>query len=274
MNKNSRLPLCFKNINDQKRKGLIGFITAGDPDFETSKELALALTDGLCDVLELGMPFSDPMADGTSIQLASSRAIQNGHSMKDTLRLAQEIRKERPLTPLVLMGYANPIRAYGKTTFLKDINTIGVDALIVVDLPPEEDQELCVLTQNTPLHWIRLVTPSTSEERLSQTILPRASGFIYCVSTAGITGTQKPNPQIVQTQTQLIRKHSQLPIAVGFGIRSPHDAKTIANTSDAVVVGSAIVDNIAQHLPLHNCQQRRNLIASSVERMRSIKDVL
>ena len=240
---NERIAHKFEFLAGKKRKALVSFVTAGDPNFDSAKDLALFLASQ-SDILEIGMPFSDPMADGNTLQKSYTRALKNGHKMQETLELARLVRTAYPDLPIILMGYINPILAFGENEFLQKAKGAGVDGLIVVDLPPEEDSTLCDAARNSGLHWIRLITPTTSEERLRRLILPKASGFLYCVSTAGITGTQKPNAASVQQQIETIRKHSSMPVVVGFGIRDYESAKPIAAISDGIVVGSAIAELI------------------------------
>ena len=271
----SRIENKFSQLKQNNRKGLVCFLSAGDPNFETSLSLINEIAKELCDILEIGMPFSDPMADGNTIQLASIRAIKAKQTMNKTLKIVENVRNNNPNLPILLMGYINPIMAFGVEKFLSQARKVGVDGLIIVDLPPEEDDTLCIKAIEHGLEWIRLVTPTTSEKRLTEKILPKSSGFIYCVSTSGITGTQQPNTDIVTKQINMIKKHSKLPIAVGFGINNPTLAKTLAKDSDAIVVGSAIVkiiqDSIDQN---YNCINQNFLISKTLKMLKSIKNVL
>jgi tryptophan synthase alpha chain len=234
----------FAALKAEGRAGFVTFLTAGDPDYETS----LAIIDGLpaagADLIELGMPFTDPMADGPAIQASSLRALKAGASLKRTLELVSAFRDGNDATPIVLMGYYNPIYVYGVERFITDAIEAGVDGLIVVDLPPEEDEELCLPALEAGLHFIRLATPTTDEVRLPK-VLTNASGFIYFVSIAVITGTKSVDSEAVAAAVSRLRQSTELPIAVGFGIKTPEQAAAIARVADAAVVGSALVDRIA-----------------------------
>jgi tryptophan synthase alpha chain len=247
MSKETRIDRRFAKLKSEGRKGLVAFITAGDPDLETSKKILLGLPKAGADVIELGMPFSDPMADGPAIQASSLRALKGGHTMKETLALVAELRKVDKDTPIVLMGYYNPIYVYPNEKFLTDAVAAGVDGLIVVDLPPEEDDELCLPAARHGLNFIRLATPTTDRKRLPA-VLQNTSGFLYYVSITGITGTAAPDVNAVHTQVGVIKSETKLPVAVGFGIKTPEQAKSLAEVADAVVVGSAIVGAIAGSL--------------------------
>jgi len=226
-----------------KRPALVTFITAGDPDCETSQAVLDALPGTGADIIELGMPFSDPMADGPVIQAASRRALAAGANMKQTLKMVQHFRKHNDDTPIVLMGYFNPVLAYGIESFAKDASAAGVDGVIIVDLPPEEDEELRNAAQANGLDVIRLITPTTDEERL-KILLEGASGFLYYVSITGVTGAAKADMSKLKPHIAEIKKHTDLPIAIGFGIKTPEDAAQMAKIADAVVVGSSIVQTI------------------------------
>jgi len=239
----NRIKKTFDDLKKSNKKGLGIFLTAGDPDFDTSLKIIENLPDNGVDFIEIGMPFSDPMADGPSIQLSSQRALKSGMSLKKSLLLVETFRKKNSHTPIILMGYFNPIYIFGKTKFINKCNEIGVDGLIVVDLPPEEDEELFIEAENKNLSCIRLVTPTTNKSRLEK-ILSNASGFVYYVSITGITGTQAPILENVSTNIKNIKSITDLPIVVGFGIRSPSQALAMANISDGVVIGSAVVDLI------------------------------
>lgn len=242
-----RLAGRFAALRREGRAGLITFITAGDPDPDTCARLLAGLPGAGADVIELGMPFTDPMADGPSIQQASLRALRAGASMRQTLALVRAFRRDEGATPVVLMGYYNPIYRYGIDRFLADAAAAGVDGLIVVDLPPEADDELCLPALKRGLHFIRLATPTTDDKRLP-TVLANTSGFVYYVSITGITGTRAAPEAHVAEAVARLRRHTDLPIAVGFGIRSAQQAGTIGRVADAAVVGSAIVDRIAAKL--------------------------
>jgi tryptophan synthase alpha chain len=245
--KETRIDRRFAQLKSEGRKGLVAFITAGDPDLETSKKILLGLPKAGADVIELGMPFSDPMADGPAIQASSLRALKGGHTMKKTLALVTELRKVDKETPIVLMGYYNPIYVYPNEKFLTDAVAAGVDGLIVVDLPPEEDEELCLPAARHGLNFIRLATPTTDNKRLPA-VLRNTSGFLYYVSITGITGTAAPDVNAVHTHVGVIKRETKLPVAVGFGIKTPDQAKSLSEGADAVVVGSALVGAIAGNL--------------------------
>ena len=242
----TRITRAFDSLAKENRKGFVTFLTGGDPDFDTSLELICGLPQAGADVIEIGMPFSDPMADGPSIQASSQRALKNGMTLTKTLELVQKFRKNNDNTPIVLMGYYNPIYRYGAERFVHDATTSGVDGLIIVDLPPEEDKELCDPALAAGLHWIRLVTPSTDDNRIDS-VLRNVSGFIYYISVLGVTGTRKAVANQVEVAIQRLKKHTNLPIAIGFGIRTPDDAKSVAQQADGIVVGSVIVDLIKEN---------------------------
>jgi len=242
-----RIEQCFSGIKAAGRGGLITFITAGDPDFSTSLSLLQALPEAGADIVELGMPFSDPMADGPAIQAANLRALSHGMTLARTLEMVRLFRTSNNHTPVVLMGYFNPIYHFGPKIFLQQAAAAGVDALIIVDLPPEEDAELCDLAGPAGLRWIRLATPTTLGKRLPQ-VANKASGFLYYVSIAGITGTGSAPQQDVAAAIARLREHSDLPIGVGFGIKTPEQVVNINRHADAAVVGSAIIDKIQENL--------------------------
>ena len=243
----TRLEKRFAQLNAQGRAAFVTFITAGDPDFDTTLGLLNGLPGAGADVIELGMPFTDPMADGPSIQASSQRALRNGASMKKTLDLVRRFRESDNDTPIVLMGYYNPIYHMGVETFLGRAIEAGVDGLIVVDLPPEEDDELCVPAMKAGLNFIRLATPTTDDKRLPA-VLANTSGFVYYVSITGITGSASPQARNVEAAVKRIKGHTGLPVAVGFGIKTPEQAAEIARAADGAVVGSAIVDAIAKEI--------------------------
>jgi len=239
----SRIDRRFAALRSEGRAGLVAFVTAGDPDRETSAEILRGLPAAGADVIELGMPFSDPMADGPAIQASSLRALKSGMTLKGVLEMVRGFRAEDQETPIVLMGYYNPIYRFGVEAFLKAAVAAGVDGLIVVDLPPEEDEEFCIPAIRAGLHFIRLATPTTDERRLPA-VLTHTGGFLYYVSIMGITGTRAVDSAAVEQAVTRLRRHTDLPIAVGFGIKTPEQASAIARVADAAVVGSAIVDAV------------------------------
>ena len=242
-----RIETIFANAKAAGRGTLGVFVTAGDPNATTTPALLDALVGAGVDFIELGMPFSDPMADGPAIQAASLRALKGGMTLAGTLQIAADFRKRHPDTPLILMGYYNPIYIYGNDRFIADAVTAGVDGLIIVDLPPEEDTELCLPAKKAGLKFIRLVTPTSDETRLPA-ILAEASGFVYYVSVLGITGTKSAAGDSISAAYQRIRSQTDLPIVAGFGIRTPAQAAEAAALTDGAVVGSAVVDIIATNL--------------------------
>jgi tryptophan synthase alpha chain len=237
----------FAALAAQGRAGLVTFVTAGDPDPPTSASILSALARAGADIIELGMPFSDPMADGPAVQASSQRALKAGATLAKTLDLVRGWRAEDTTTPIVLMGYFNPIYIYGVERFIADALAAQVDGLIVVDLPPEEDDELCLPALRAGLNFIRLATPTTDAKRLAA-VLENTSGFVYYVSITGITGAAAPNPDRVRAAVSRIKQHTPLPVAVGFGIRTAEDAARIAAGADAVVIGSALVETVRAHL--------------------------
>ncbi len=239
----TRIERRFAALKAAKRGGLVTFITAGDPNYELSLDLLRQLPAAGADVIELGMPFTDPMADGPAIQASSLRALRTGMSLKKTLKLVGEFRQGDNETPIILMGYYNPIYSYGVPAFLKDAKAAGIDGLIVVDLPPEEDEELCLPALKAGLNFIRLATPTTDDKRLP-TVLRNTSGFVYYVSIAGITGTRSAANADVSAAVARLKRHTDLPVAVGFGINTAEQAEAIAKVADAAVVGSALVSRI------------------------------
>jgi tryptophan synthase alpha chain len=243
----TRIEKRFAALKEERRAALVTFTMAGDPDPETSLALAKALPKAGADVIELGMPFTDPMADGPAIQAAGVRALAAGQTLKKTLTLVREFRKDDDATPIVLMGYYNPIYIYGVDKFLTDAKAAGVDGLIVVDLPPEEDEELCIPALKAGLNFIRLATPTTDDKRLPA-VLSNTSGFVYYVSITGITGAAAPDAGKVTIAVERIKRHTKLPVAVGFGVRTAEQARAIAEGSDGVVVGSALVEALRKSL--------------------------
>ncbi len=235
-----------KTFADLKRPALVTFITAGDPDYERSLAILKSLPAAGADIIELGMPFTDPVADGPIIQAAGLRALGSGATMERTLSMAKAFRNENNTTPLVLMGYANPVYAYGIEKFVRDAAASGIDGLIIVDLPPEEDEELRGALKTHNLDLIRLITPTTDEKRLP-VILKNAGGFLYYVSVTGITGAAKASPEGLKPKIAAIKKQTNLPVVIGFGIKNASDIKSIANIGQGVVVGSSIVQAIADN---------------------------
>jgi tryptophan synthase alpha chain len=243
----TRIDRRFAKLKREGRAGLVTFTMAGDPDYPTSLAIARVLPKAGADVIELGMPFTDPMADGPAIQAAGLRALQSGQDMKKTLNLVREFRTADTETPIVLMGYYNPIYIYGVDKFLADAKASGIDGLIVVDLPPEEDEELCLPALKAGLNFIRLATPTTDDKRLPA-VLANTSGFVYYVSITGITGAAAPEPSKVAAAVARIKRHTPLPVAVGFGVRTAEHARAIAGSADGVVVGSALVEAVRTSL--------------------------
>jgi tryptophan synthase alpha chain len=242
-----RIERRFATLKEANRAALVTYLCAGDPDLETSAELIAGLPGAGADLIEIGMPFTDPMADGPAIQAASLRALKAGMTLARTLELVRGFRQRDADTPVVLMGYYNPIYRYGAERFLDDAKAAGVDGLIVVDLPPEEDDELCLPALAKGLCFIRLATPTTDDRRLPK-VLRNTSGFLYYVSMTGITGVGAPVVDLVGQAVARLRRHTSLPVAVGFGIRTAQQAGEIAKVADAAVVGSALVDQIAHAL--------------------------
>ncbi len=243
----TRIDRRFADLKAQRRAALVAFVTAGDPDYETSLKIINGLPAAGADIIEFGMPFTDPMADGPAIQAAGLRALQSGQTMKKTLAMVAAFRKGDTNTPIVLMGYYNPIYVYGVPKFLKDAKAAGADGLIVVDLPPEEDDELCLPAMNADLNFIRLATPTTDDKRAPK-VFKNTSGFVYYVSVLGITGTKAPDLKSVKANVNRLRKHTSLPIAVGFGVKTAKQARAIAEDADGVVVGSALVSAVKDSL--------------------------
>lgn len=243
----ARMDKRFADLKAEGRPALVTYFMGGDPDYETSLGIMKALPEAGADVIELGMPFSDPMADGPAIQMAGQRALKGGQTLKKTLQLAADFRKTDDATPIVMMGYYNPIYIYGVETFLDDALAAGIDGLIVVDLPPEMDDELCIPAIRKGINFIRLATPTTNEKRLPA-VLKNTSGFVYYVSMNGITGSALPDPSLVSDAVGRIKQHTDLPVCVGFGVKTAEHAKVIGGSADGVVVGTAIVNQIATSL--------------------------
>jgi tryptophan synthase alpha chain len=247
MSQQTRIDARFAALKKEKRAALITFVTAGDPDLETSAAILGGLSKAGADIIELGMPFSDPMADGPAIQASSQRALKAGQTLAKTLDMVRDFRVRDATTPIVLMGYYNPIYVYGNDRFVSDAKAAGVDGLIVVDVPPEADDELCLPAVKVGLNFIRLATPTTDKARLP-TVLKNTSGFVYYVSITGITGAAAPVVNDVHNQVRNIKSETDLPVVVGFGVRTGEQAKAIAKGADGVVVGSALVTAIEKSL--------------------------
>lgn len=242
-----RMDKRFQALKNEGRPALVTYFMAGDPDFATSLEIMKALPKAGADVIELGMPFSDPMADGPAIQAAGLRALKGGQTLPKTLELARKFRQVDGDTPIVMMGYYNPIYIYGVDRFVQDALEAGVDGLIVVDLPPEMDDELCLPAIKVGLNFIRLATPTTDDKRLP-TVLQNTSGFVYYISMNGITGSALPDPSLVGGAVSRIKGHTDLPVCVGFGVKTAEHARLIGASADGVVVGTAIVNRVAGSL--------------------------
>ena len=241
----TRIDAKFAELREAGRKAFVAYMMAGDPDHDRSLEIMQGLPEAGVDVIELGLPFTDPMADGPTIQLAGQRALDAGETLKGTLAIVRAFREGDATTPIVLMGYYNPIYSHGVDQFLVDAKAAGVDGLIIVDLPPEEDDELCIPAQAAGLNFIRLATPTTDERRLP-TVLQNTSGFVYYVSITGITGAANAVAGDVGPEVARIKASTDLPVIVGFGIKTPEAAERIASVADGAVVGSAIVERIGQ----------------------------
>lgn len=241
----SRLGSAFDRLRSNNQKAFIAYVMAGDPDLAYSQKLLEGLPGAGVDIIELGIPFTDPMADGPTIQLAGQRALAAGQTVAKTLVMVKDFRRKDNKTPIILMGYFNPIYNYGVEKFISESVEAGVDGLIVVDLPPEEDQELCIPANEAGLSFIRLATPTTDDKRLPR-VLENTSGFVYFVSITGITGAKAPKPEEVAPDVARIKKATDLPVCVGFGVKTPEMAKAISNISDGVVVGSSIVNLIGK----------------------------
>jgi tryptophan synthase alpha chain len=264
----TRIDTRFAALKKEGRAALVTFVMAGDPDLATSLAILKSLPKAGADVIEIGMPFTDPMADGPAIQAAGVRALAAGQTLKKTLGLVRDFRSGDNATPVVLMGYYNPIYIYGVDKFLVDAKAAGVDGLIVVDLPPEEDEELCIPALKAGVNFIRLATPTTDNKRLPA-VLTNTSGFVYYVSIAGITGSAAPDPGKVAAAVARIKRHSNLPVAVGFGVRTAEQAEAIARGADGVVVGSALVDVLRQSLDANGRAQAGtvNAVTAVVEQL-------
>jgi tryptophan synthase alpha chain len=242
-----RIDRRFEKAAAERRSALVTYVMAGDPDAESSLAILKALPAAGADVIELGMPFTDPMADGPAIQAAGLRALKAGQTLRATLEMAAAFRREDAETPIILMGYFNPIYSFGVETFLREARRAGVDGLIIVDCPPEEDDELCIPAMNAGLAFIRLATPTTDDARLPA-VLAHTSGFVYYVSITGITGSAAPDPGAVGKAVQRIKRHTSLPIAAGFGVKDAASAAAIAANADGVAVGTALVEAVRRSL--------------------------
>ena len=243
----TRIDKRFAELKKQGRAALVTFVTAGDPDYATSLEIVKGLPKAGADIIEFGMPFTDPMADGPAIQAAGLRALKSGQTMRKTLARVRDFRKGDDTTPIVLMGYYNPIYSYGVDRFLADAKAAGVDGLIIVDLPPEEDDELCLPAIESEISFIRLATPTTDDKR-APAVFKNTSGFVYYVSVLGITGTKAPDLASVKANVMRLKRHTRLPLVVGFGVKTAEQARTIAKDADGVVVGSALVNAVRDTL--------------------------
>ena len=272
----TRIEKRFAKLKADGRAALVTFTMAGDPDTATSLEVIKALPKAGADMIEIGMPFTDPMADGPAIQVAGVRALAAGQTLAKTIQMVRDFRKGDDDTPIVLMGYYSPIYIYGVDKFLVDAKAAGVDGLIVVDLPPEEDDELCIPALKAGLNFIRLATPTTDDKRLP-TVLNNTSGFVYYVSITGITGSAAPEPAKVSAAVGRIKKHTKLPVAVGFGVRDAASARAIAEGADGVVVGSALVEVVRKSLDnegraqAHTVKAVSELVSELADGVRSAK---
>ncbi|WP_226624403.1 tryptophan synthase subunit alpha [Alloyangia pacifica] len=245
----TRIDAKFAALKAEGKKGFVAYVMAGDPDYDRSLELVRGLPGAGVDVIELGLPFTDPMADGETIQLAGQRALEAGMTLNRTLQMVRDFRDADDTTPIVLMGYYNPIYSHGVDAFLEEAREAGIDGLIIVDLPPEEDEELCIPAQKAGLNFIRLATPTTDDKRLPK-VLQNTSGFVYYVSITGITGAAAAQATDVGPEVARIKAGTDLPVIVGFGIRTPETAESIASVADGCVVGSAIVGAMAEGKPV------------------------
>ncbi|KJC47420.1 tryptophan synthase subunit alpha [Bradyrhizobium sp. LTSP885] len=256
----TRIDATFAELKKQGRSAFVTFVMAGDPDPKTALDVIKALPKAGADIIEIGMPFTDPMADGPSIQAAGLRALKAGMTLRKTLEMVRGFRKDDDATPIVLMGYYNPIYIYGVDTFLVDAKAAGVDGLIIVDLPPEEDTELCIPAMKAGLNFIRLATPTTDDKRLPA-VLANTSGFVYYVSITGITGSASADTNAVGEAVARIKRHTKLPVCVGFGIRTPEAARAIAESANGAVVGTALVDALKDSLDAEGRATSRTVTA-------------
>lgn len=263
----TRIEKKFAELKSENKKGLVTFVTAGDPSLEQSNAVLNALPQSGADFIEIGMPFTDPMADGPAIQASSLRALENGMSLKGVLQMVTDFRTTNQDTPIILMGYFNPVYQYGTEKFTEEAAKAGADGLIIVDLPPEEDEELRLPAEKAGLDLIKLVTPTTNDNRL-KTVIEHASGFLYYVSITGVTGTKSANIDAVGEHIAHIKTQTELPVAVGFGIKTPEDAANMSNIADAVVVGSSIVDTMHRH------KDDQNLTAHVEKQVNALKQAI
>lgn len=264
----ARMDQCFATLAQEGRPALVTYIMGGDPDYDTSLALMKALPGAGADIIELGMCFSDPMADGPAIQAAGLRALKKGQTLHKTLQMARDFRQENSQTPIVMMGYYNPIYVYGVERFLEDAVAAGVDGMIVVDLPPEMDDELCIPALEKGISFIRLATPTTDDKRLPK-VLQNTSGFVYYVSMTGITGSALPDTDKVGAAVSRIKSHTDLPICVGFGVKTKEHAQAIGASADGVVVGTALVNALAASLD-GNDGATRDTVANVCDLVRSL----
>jgi tryptophan synthase alpha chain len=256
----TRIDTRFADLKREGRAAFVTYVMCGDPDIETSLAIIKALPSAGADIIEVGMPFTDPMADGPSIQAAGLRALKAGTTLKKTLDVIRRFRESDDRTPIVLMGYYNPIYIHGVDAFLNDAKTAGIDGLIIVDLPPEEDDELCIPTLKAGLNFIRLATPTTDDRRLPA-VLANTSGFVYYVAVKGITGSAAADAAEVSQAVARIKRHTELPVCVGFGIRTADAARTIAAHADGVAVGTALVDAVRGSLDAQNSATPKTVAA-------------
>ena len=266
----TRISKTFNELKLESQTGLITYLTAGFPNQDLCLEIINELSKSGSDLIEIGMPFSDPMAEGPIIQNSSKLSLDNGHTMELTFELINKFRKNNTKTPIILMGYYNPIYQYGNENFISRCLNDGVDGLIVVDLPPEHDSELCDLTTEIDLDFIRLATPTTNKKRLN-TVLNKSSGFLYYVSVMGITGTKEPDLELLKKQVINLRKETDIPIGVGFGIKRPDQAKKISEFSDAIVVGSSLIEKIMINYKNNN---EDDVLLEISEYIKSLKAVI
>lgn len=268
----TRITKRFEQLNAEKRSGLITFVMGGDPDYKTALDILKGLPEAGADLIEIGMPFTDPMADGPSIQKAGLRALETGQTLRKTLELASDFRKTDDKTPLIVMGYYNPIYIFGVDKFLLEAKNAGIDGLIVVDLPPEEDSELCIPALEKGLDFIRLATPTSDDKRLPS-LLKHTSGFIYYISIAGVTGTKTLDIDSVSSAVNRLRHHTTLPVAVGFGVKTPEMASKVAQVADSVVVGSGVIDILASTLDTQN-KPTNETVPTVLKFVKSLSDAI
>ena len=268
---NSRISDLFKDLREVNKPALVTYITAGFPEQNLCQDLLNQMPESGSDIIELGMPFSDPMADGPIIQESSKLVLENNHTMRLTFDLIEGFRKKNSETPIILMGYYNPIYQYGNEAFINECKKYNIDGLIIVDLPPEHDEELCDLAIDLGIDFIRMVTPTTDRNRLKK-VLDKSSGFLYYVSVMGITGTKKPDLKILENQVEDLKKFTELPIAVGFGIKESDQARKISKFSDAIVIGTAFIEIIMQSYK--NKENNNSIIEKASNYIKNIKSAL